>query len=225
MSLRFNVLAMISGAALLAGCELFDVHLKQLGSQNEEIAISKDQNDLPVNVPPKTEREIKRESETRKTVAKEKAAPVISMSSVDKEDILRLLSFYRAAHGYSKAKLEKEYKRIEKEFKDKSTGENKVQMAILLGIPQSAIEDKGRSRKLLHSVIDDKQHTSPVIREYALGLLEILRQRNKEQQTKSELISELEEERRMRKQLQEQLNALKSIEKSISKRQLETEAE
>lgn len=160
----------------------------------------------------------------------EKNVPIVISPNAEQEEILQLMRYSRIMHSYPKSKIKEEFKRLANEMNNDPVTASKIQMAILLSIPSTSFVNEKQAAQLLTDVVNDVDQPSSAIQEYAYLLLETVQQRNDIQKQQNELMSELQKERQKRAQLQdqlnalkEQLNALKSIEKSISQRQHNTE--
>jgi len=150
--------------------------------------------------------------------------PVIVAPSGDQNELLQIMRYSRIIQSYPRVRLKDEFKRVASELSDISDTPNQLRMAILLSIPNTSFENDKQALQLLSNIVNNSESPT-ALHEYAYVLLDTIQQRSEAEQTKKQLSDELLAERQKRAQLQQQLDALRTIEKSISQRQLKNEAE
>ena len=151
-------------------------------------------------------------------------APVIVAPSGDQNELLQIMRYSRIIQSYPRVRLKDEFKRVASELAEISDTPNQLRMAILLSIPNTSFENDKQALQLLSNIVNNSESPT-ALHEYAYVLLDTIQQRSEAEQTKKQLSDELLAERQKRAQLQQQLDALRTIEKSISQRQLKNEAE
>jgi hypothetical protein len=151
-------------------------------------------------------------------------APVIIAPTTNEDELLQIMHYSRIMQSYPRARLKDEFKRAATALADNPDTANQLRMAILLSIPNTSFKNEKRAMQMLSRIVNDGKQSSK-LQEYAYLLLDTLQQRGEVMQINKELSEELQAERQKRVQLQQKLDALKSIEKSISQRQIQNEAE
>jgi len=176
----------------------------------------------------------------REGASKQHAAPVIAALTREQSQMMQLMGYSRVMQSYPRARLKDEFKRVATDLADNPSTINKIRMAVLLSIPDTSFRNDERAMQLLSNIVNmdnmgsARKDTLPgplkdplqaPLQEYAHVLLDNLQQRADDALAQKHLSDELKAERQKRAQLQKQLDALRSIEKSISQRQLKNEAE
>lgn len=143
------------------------------------------------------------------------------------------LAYYRYASSLSSEELKKEYMANNQAYIKNRNDNSRLQLALLLSLPNASFRDDSRALALLKEFLANKANDSSQLKDFALLLsayiaehrrqeekLKTEQSRNEEQEQKLEgLKDKLKIEQSRSDDLEQKLEALKGIEKSIIERQ------
>jgi hypothetical protein len=129
------------------------------------------------------------------------------------------LAYFRYASSISGEELKKEYAVINQAYAKTKNDNSRLQLALLLSLPNTSFRDDARALSLLKEYLTSKANESSQLKDFALLLFaHIAEHRRQEERLKSEQIRS-EELGQQLQELEQKLEALKGIEKSIIERQ------
>ena len=154
-------------------------------------------------------------------------------SSVPPQNVDGYLAYYRYASSISGEELKKEYMTTNQAYIKTKSDASRLQLGLLLSLPNSGFRDDSRALTLLREFLSNKANESSQLKDFALLLssyiaehkrqeekLKTEQSRNEEQEQRLEgLKDKLKMEQSRGDELEQKLEALKGIEKSISERQ------
>ena len=143
------------------------------------------------------------------------------------------LAYYRYVSGMSGEELKREYIATNQVYAKSKNDNSRLQLALLLSLPNASFRDDTRALALLKEFPADKAGSSSQLKDFALLLsayiaehkrldekLKTEQSRNEEQEQKLEGLKEkLKTEQSRSDELEQKLEALKGIERSIIERQ------
>ncbi len=143
------------------------------------------------------------------------------------------LAYYRYTSILSTEELKKEYAMVTQAYAKTKNDNSRLQLALLLSLPNTSFRDDSRALGLLKEFLANKANDSSQLKDFALLLsssvaehkrqeekLKTEQSRNEELEQKLEVLKDkLKTEQSHGEELEQKLEALKGIEKSIIERQ------
>jgi len=148
-------------------------------------------------------------------------------------DVDAYLAYFRYASSISGEELKKEYAEINQAYAKTKNDNSRLQLALLLSLPNTGFRDDAKALGLLREFLASKANESSQLNDFALLLsaqiaehkrqeekLKTEQSRNEEMEQKLEgMKDKLKTEQSRSEELEQKLEALKVIEKSIIERQ------
>ncbi len=96
---------------------------------------------------------------------------------------------------------------------------NRLKLALLLLLPNTAFKDEGRAAALADEVLNNKNADAPQLKQLALLVASVANEQKRQEERYQQLAQKQKDDEKRADALQQKLDALKSIEKDLIKRE------
>jgi len=96
---------------------------------------------------------------------------------------------------------------------------NRLKLALLLLLPNTAFKDEGRAAALADEVLNNKTTDAPQLKHLALLISTVANEQKRQEERYQQIAQKQKDDEKRADALQQKLNALKSIEKDLIKRE------
>jgi hypothetical protein len=133
------------------------------------------------------------------------ASPASSLSSIMDSDVDAMLRYHQRIKRLNQAELSKEYEQVNQAFGQTKSDLSRVQLSLLLSLPNASFSDDAMALSLLKEWLKDAKPPYAGLRAFGFFL--------------ATLLEDMREKDKRADALQKKLDALKSMEKNLMQRE------
>lgn len=134
-------------------------------------------------------------------------------------DSAELLAYFQHLKALSGNALVAENSAATQALSKQRSDSNRLKLALLLLLPNTAFKDEGRAAALADEVLNNKSADTPQLKHLALLVATVANEQKHQEERIQQLAQKQKDDEKRADALQQKLDALKSIEKDLIKRE------